>query len=196
MTRWVEDPSGGRARGPRAAARAWVEVLVRPLRFFRTGIAPGDQGPGFVFTVAVAAVAAGSHLALVPAARPTVGGGTLAPSLLLWAVVSVLAAPLALHLVAAVETVGLLLLADDRGTISETVQVLAYATAPCVFAGLPVPALRLAATGYGAVLLLVGTRAVHDLSWPVAVAVTAVPAWLVFGLAYRGVSAAVALAAT
>jgi hypothetical protein len=58
----------------------------------------------------------------------------------------------------------------------------------------PVPALRVAAAGYGAVLLLVGTREVHDLSWPVAVAVTAVPAWLVFGLAYRGLDAAVAVA--
>jgi len=191
MTRWVENPTGGRARGPRAAVRAWAEVLVRPRRFFRTGVAPGDQGPGFVFTVAVAAVAVGSHLALVPAARPE---GGVAMSVLLATVVAVIAAPLALHLVAAVQTLALVALAGDRGTISETVQVLAYSTAPCVAAGAPVPALRLAVTAYGAALLVLGTATVHDLSIPRAAAVAAIPATLVFGLAFRGLGAAAALA--
>ncbi|MFB6121224.1 MAG: YIP1 family protein [Halobacteriaceae archaeon] len=190
MTQWVENPSGGRARGPRAAVRAWVEVIVRPRRFFRTGVAPGDQGPGFVFTVAVAAVAVGSRLALVPAARP---GGPFA-SLLLAAGLSVIAAPLALHLVAAVQTVTLMALTSDRGTISETVQVLAYSTAPCVAAGAPVAALRVAVTTYGAVLLVVGTAEVHDLSRWRAVAVAALPATLVFGLAFGGFDAVAALA--
>jgi len=195
VTQWVDEPSGGRTRGPRAVARAWVEVLVRPRRFFATGVAPGDQGPGFVFTVWVAAVAVGSHLVLVPAARPWATGGPVVSGLLVTAALALLVAPLALHLVAAVETVALLLLGDEHGSVSETVQVLAYATAPCVLAGVPVPAVVLAATAYGAGLLVLGTATVHDLSVPRATAVAALPAVLVFGFGYRGLAAAADLAA-
>ena len=49
MTTWVENPTGGRDRGPRNLVRAWIEVLVRPQQFFRNGVAPGDQAPGLVF---------------------------------------------------------------------------------------------------------------------------------------------------
>lgn len=195
MTTWVENPETGRARGPRAALRAWAEVLVRPRRFFRTGVAPGDQGPGFVFTVLVAFAATTLHLALAPAARPDSAGSELASSALLIAGLSLLAAPLALHLVAAVATVALLAFTDRRGTISETVQVLAYATAPCVLAGVPHPAVALAVTLYGTGLLVVGTATVHGLSLPRAAAVAALPAAFVFGVAYRGLWAAGALAA-
>ncbi len=53
MTQWVENPTGGRDRGPTALVRAWVEILRRPRRVFRTGVAPGDQAPGLVFAATV-----------------------------------------------------------------------------------------------------------------------------------------------
>ncbi|PSQ39591.1 hypothetical protein BRD13_02695, partial [Halobacteriales archaeon SW_5_70_135] len=56
MTQWVEEPSGGRDRGPVALVRAWAEVLARPFRFFETGVAPDDQAPGLVFAAAVVLV--------------------------------------------------------------------------------------------------------------------------------------------
>jgi hypothetical protein len=75
---------------------------------------------------------------------------------------------------------------DERAGVSETVQVIAYAGAPCVFAGLPFPEVRLAAAAYAAVLLVVGMGEVHDLSLPAAAALSALPSALVFGYAFRG----------
>ncbi|OYR96216.1 hypothetical protein DJ71_01240, partial [Halorubrum sp. E3] len=56
VTSWIENPEGGRARGPRALARAWVEALIRPRRLFANGVSPGDQAPALTFAVAVAGV--------------------------------------------------------------------------------------------------------------------------------------------
>jgi len=50
VTTWIENPEGGRARGPRAVVRSWGEVLVRPRRFFVTGVGPGDVLDGVVAT--------------------------------------------------------------------------------------------------------------------------------------------------
>ncbi|PSP52231.1 hypothetical protein BRC67_05505 [Halobacteriales archaeon QH_3_68_24] len=137
MTQWVENPEGGRDRGPVALLRAWGEVLVRPRRLFRSAVAPADQAPGLAFA-------------------------------------------------ATVVTVILIPFTEERAGVSETVQTLAYAGAPCVFAALPSPAVRLVAAAYGALLLVVGTSEVHGLSLPAAAALSAVPSALVFGYAFRG----------
>lgn len=196
MTQWVEEPTGGRDRGPIALARAWIEVLVRPQRFFTVGVAPGDQAPGLVFAATVVAIEEGVRLALVPGAAPVVAGRPLASRVLVLAVAVVLVAPLALHLVAAIQTVLLITFVSDRAGISETVQVIAYATAPCVFAGAPIPALRVACAAYGAVLLAIGMGVVHGTSTVRAAAVSAIPAALVFGYGFRGFAAATALLET
>jgi hypothetical protein len=172
VTQWVENATGGRDRGPAALARAWVEALVRPRRLFRSAVAPADQAPGLVFAATV-----------VLGGRPTV-------SVVFWlALATVLVAPAALHLVAALQTLILMPFAPERAGVSETVQVLAYAGAPCVFAGLPYPGIRVLATGYGTALLVVGVSEVHDVSLPRAAALTAVPAALVFGYGFRGFAA-------
>jgi hypothetical protein len=195
MTQWVENPTGGRERGPRGLLRAWVEVLVRPTRFFRNGVAPGDQAPGLAFGMAVVLVAESVRIWLVPEAVPQVAGGWTASALLSLVVATLFVAPLALHLVAAVESVALVLLvpAERRAGVSETVQVIAYAAAPCVFAGVPVPAVRLACAAWGALLLAVGTSVRNDASPLVALAASAVPAALVFGYGFRGFAAAAAV---
>ena len=197
MTTWVEYPRGGRERGPRGLVRAWVEVLVRPRRFFRTGIAPGDQAPGLVFAVAVALAYVtgllGSGAWAVPRDLPVVGGtGALATTFLVLAVALVLA-PAALHLTAAVQTLLLMAVVDDRAGVSETVQTVAYATAPCALAGLPVPELRAVCTLYGAALLVVGIGEVHGTGLGRAALAGALPAALVFGYAFRGFAAIAAL---
>ncbi len=201
MTQWVENPTGGRDRGPTALLRAWAEVLVRPVRFFRTGVAPGDQAPGLIFVAAVVFVEEVSRFAVVelaargalstgPFAYPVIGEqGPLAALALLLAVV-VFVAPATLHLTAALQTVILIPTAPDRAGVSETVQVLAYATAPCVFVGLPFPALRLVCALWGAGLYVYGTSRIHDLSLPKAAVLAAVPATIVFGYGFRGVLAA------
>jgi hypothetical protein len=174
-------------------ARAWVEILVRPRRFFRTGIGPGDQAPALTFVMAVVAIEEGSRFLLVENAVPAVAGGERSSMAVALAVAVLIVAPASLHLISALQTVLLMLGAPDRGGVSETVQVLAYATAPCVFAGAGIPVLRAACAVYGTALYVVGLGHVHDLSMPRALALGAVPAAIVFGYGFRGFSALSAL---
>ena len=195
VTQWVENPTGGRDRGPIALARAWLEVLVRPRRFFASGVAPGDQAPGLVFVMAVVAIEEATRFALVPGAYPVVADRPLVSGIVALVVAVGFVAPLALHFAAAIATLGLVPLVEDRAGVSETVQVIAYATAPCVFAGIPFPPLRIACTAYGAVLLVVGIAEVHGTSLARAAVAGALPAAFVFGYAYtfRGFTAMEAL---
>jgi hypothetical protein len=189
MTQWVENPTGGRDRGPAALARAWLEVLVAPRRFFERGIAPGDQAPGLVFAVAVVLIAEATRFALVPGAAPSLGGRPALSAVFGLALAALFVAPAVLHLTGALQTVLLMAVVRDRAGTSETVQVVAYATAPCVFAGIPSPTLRIACAAYGAALFVVGLRTVHDTSTLRAAVAGAIPAALVFGYAFRGFAA-------
>jgi hypothetical protein len=189
VTTWVENPRGGRDRGPRGLARAWVEVLVRPKRFFRNGVAPGDQAPGLSFAVVVALSYVGSRFLFDPSSVPSFGGRPLVSAALTLLAAGLIVAPLTLHLTAALQTVILILTVEDRAGVSETVQVVAYATAPCALAGLPVPELRVACALYGLSLLLVGMSVVHDVSLPRAAVAVAVPGLFVFGYAFGGLFA-------
>ena len=203
MTTWVENPTGGRDRGPRGLARAWVEVLVRPRRFFRNGVASGDQAPGLVFAVCVALVYVASRFLFVPATRPQFFASEAASVVVGLLVAGLIVAPVGLHLVAALEVVLLIPTVPDRAGVSETVQVIAYATAPMALAGVGVPpalagvagldtvlaAWRLLLAGYGVVLFVVGIATVHDTSLPRAAVAAAIPALVVFGYFYGGVYA-------
>jgi len=106
--------------------------------------------------------------------------------LLVLLVTAVVAAPAGLHLTAAIQTVLLMLTVDDRAGVSETVQVVAYATAPCALAWIPVPAIAAACTLYGAGLLVLGLAVVHTTSLLRAIIAGGIPAVLVFGVGYRG----------
>jgi len=189
VTQWVENPTGGRDRGPAALARAWAEVLVRPRRLFQSGVAPGDQAPGLVFAGTVVFVEELTRVLTGAAAYPEFGGRPAASTALALALAVVLVAPAALHLTAALQTLILIPTAPDRAGVSETVQIIAYSTAPCVFAGLPFPAVRVLATAYASALLAVGISDVHDVSLPKAGLLSAVPAALVFGYGFRGFAA-------
>ena len=196
MTTWVEEPEGGRDRGPRGLARAWFEVVRDPRRFFRAGVAPGDQAPGLVFGVLVAALYTTTRVAVDPGpvvlVTHTPSGERFAqsvPDALVVLAVVVVVAPALLHLVSALQTVLLMLSAPERGGVSETVQVVAYATAPCALAGLPVPVLQSACALYGTALLALGVSEVHDTSLARAALVTALPAVLVFGVGFGGSAA-------
>lgn len=200
MTQWVENPTGGRDRGPVAVARAWGEVLVRPRRFFEVGVAPGDQAPGLVFAAVVVLLEEAGRYAVVtlaerglvstgPFAYPSIGGFSPGVALLALLATIVFVMPATVHLTAALQTVILIPFAKDRGGISETVQVLCYAMAPCVLAGLPSPELRVLVTAWGAVLYFVGTSVIHDVGPAKALLVGALPAAVVFGYGFRGFDA-------
>ena len=205
MTQWVENTTGGRERGPTAVARAWAEILARPRRFFRTGVAPGDQAPGLIFASLVVLVEEASRFLVVelasrgvvstgPFPYPAIGG--FSPGIAALAVLGIIVfvTPATVHLTAALQTLLLVPVADERGGVSETVQVMCYAMAPCVFAGLPVPELRVLVTAWGAALYVVGTAVVHRLSVPRAAVVAVVPAAIVFGYGFRGFDAVATLA--
>ena len=184
MTQWVEEPSGGRDRGPVALVRAWAEVLARPFRFFETGVAPDDQAPGLVFAAAVVLVEELVRLAVLPTAYPE---SPLLTAAAVGAVVVV--APVVLYLVAVAATLVLVPLAPDRAGVSETVQVVAYATAPCLLASVPVLEVRALAVTYGAVLVVVGLAVVHGTSLVRAALAAVVPVVVGFGYGFRGVEA-------
>jgi len=192
MTTWVE-PSGGRARGPLGLLQAWTQVLASPRAFFREAVTPGDQGPGLFFALGVVLVEELSRYVLAPAVIPTYSGDPWLDGALFLAVSVLLVTPLVLHASAALVTLALVPLAKDRGTISATVQVVAYAAAPCVFAGIPVPAVRVLACAYGFALLLVGLSVVHRITLSRALAVAAIPGTLVYGYGFRGFGALVSI---
>lgn len=198
MTSWIEDPNGGRARGPRGIARAWIETLVRPRRLFANGVAPGDQAPALTFAVAVAAAYTLGWIVADPAAVPGIVDSVPVSALVLFLVVVAMAAPIGLHLTAAVATLSVALASvefdggislRERGGVSETVQVVAYASSPMALAGPPIPSLRVACGAYATALLLIGFRTVHGTT-PIRTVVAGVPpALLGYGVGYRVVAA-------
>lgn len=198
MTSWIEDPNGGRARGLRGIARAWIEALVRPRRLFANGVAPGDQAPALTFSVAVAAAYTLGWIVVDPAAVPGVVDSVPISALVLLLVVVAMAAPIGLHLTAAVATLSVALASvefdgglslRERGGVSETVQVVAYASAPMALAGPPIPALRIACGAYATVLLLIGFRTVHGTTAIRTVVAGVPPALMGYGVGYRVVAA-------
>lgn len=188
MTEWVEDPTGGRARGPGGVARAWLEVLANPWRFFRTQLSPGDQAPGLTFAAAVVLLEEATRLALVPGAAPVFRDQPAISALLWLLVATVLVAPAAVHLTTAVSTLLLAVLAPERGGISETVQVICYALAPCVLVGIPEPWLGVLGAVWATDLVVLGLAAAHDISLVRAALVAVPPVVLLIGLGFGGFS--------
>lgn len=169
-------------------------MLVSPRRFFATAVRPGDQAPGLTFAVTVATVFALGWMVSDPGVVPAVAESTALSAVVVLAVVLALAAPVGLHLTAAVGTVSLLCASielrdgvrfGERGGVSETVQIVAYASAPMAIAGPAIPELRVLCGAYATVLLLVGIRIVHGTS-PVRTLVAGVPPALFgYGVGYR-----------
>ena len=201
MTTWIETPEGGRSRGAAGLARAWVEVLVRPRRFFRNGVAPGDQAPGLAFAVAIALAYVVGILAvdptriLGPDRSPVLGGSPTLTVVLVLLATGVALAPAGLHLLAALQTVLLMVTVNDRAGVSETVQVLAYAAAPCALAWVPVAGVAMVCALYSTVLLVVGLSVVHQTSPVRATAAAAIPAALAFWVGFGGLSSLRAVSA-
>jgi hypothetical protein len=169
--------------------------MARPGRFFRNGVAPGDQAPGLVFAIAVALAHVAVRFAVDPSAVPVIAGRPTASLGFALLVTALIGAPLVLHLVAALQTIVLLVLSaaglvGERAGVSQTVQAVAYATAPCALSGAPIPLVQALAAGYGFVLLVIGIGTVHDLPWPRALLAALLPGVLVFGYAFLGFAAA------
>jgi hypothetical protein len=97
-------------------------VLVRPRRFFGSGVSPGDQAPGLTFAAAVAGAFVIGWVATDPGIVPGIADSTALSAAVVVLVVTALAAPVGLHLTAAVATVSLLvasLEADERFSLRD-----------------------------------------------------------------------------
>jgi hypothetical protein len=189
MTRWVEDPTGGRDRGVTAMVRAFVEVFFRPTRFFRNAVAPGDQAPGLTFAMAVVLVEELVRIALVADPYPVFQTRPVLSGMLWLGAVVLLVTPAVLHLTAAATTLVLVVVARDRGGISETVQVIAYASAPCVFAGVDILEVRVLCGLYAGALLVLGMTVVHRTTPVRAVLAGSIPGVVAFGYGFRTIEA-------
>jgi hypothetical protein len=175
-------------------ARSWGRVLVAPRRFFRTHVVPGDQAPGLLFAMGVVLIVQVTRFALE--GSPTTATPRALGARAVWIIVAVLfVTPAALHLIAALQTVLLIPVARDRGGVSETVQILAYAGAPCAFAGVPIPELRALAGLYATALLAVGLSEVHRIRIGRTLVVGAAPALLAYGLGFGTLDAVTTLLA-
>ncbi|SEW30439.1 YIP1 family protein [Halobacterium jilantaiense] len=180
MTTWVE-PEGGRERGLEGLAKSFTQVLLSPVSFFDEAVSPGDQAPGLVFGMAVVLVAAATRLTLTPTEPLAFPAAGWLRVVLTAALVVMLVTPAAIHALSALQTLALVVVAPSRAGVSETVQVIAYAAAPCVVAGLGVPVVTALAGLWAFALLVVGTRVVHDISWLRALLAAFAPGVLAFG---------------
>lgn len=173
-------------------------MLVRPRRFFENGVSPGDQAPGLTFAAVVAGVFTLGWAVTAPAVVPGIAASVALSAVVVVLIVMALAAPVGLHLTAALATLSLVVASleydggvssRDRGGVSETVQVVAYASAPMALAGPPLPWLRIACGVYAAALLIVGLRIIHRTTLVRAVVAAAPPALFGYGVGYRVVAA-------
>jgi hypothetical protein len=180
VTTWVE-PEGGRERGPVGLAKSFTQVLANPKTFFAEAVSPGDQAPGLAFAMVVVGLEESTRLALNPERALDFPAPTPVAAALTVALAVLLVAPAALHALSAIETLVLAAVAPDRGGVSETVQVLAYASAPCAFVGVGVPAVTFACGVWAFALLVLGTTVVHTDSLPRSFAAAAVPGVLAYG---------------
>lgn len=168
----------------RTYAVIWVTALLAPWRCFHASIRPGDQTRAIGFAVVVVAAYLAMHAATGSLEHPVVGDLRVF-SFLLWATFLLLVAvPVGLHLLTAVLTLVLIPLAPKRRGISETVQVVAFAMAPAVFVPIPALEVQVLAGLWGAALLAYGVAVVHDVSVTRAVLAAAIPAYLLFGMAF------------
>jgi hypothetical protein len=165
-------------------------------------VGPGDQAPALTFAVAVAAAFTLGWMVADPGVIPGIVASVPVSALVTFLVVVALAAPVGLHVTAAVATVSVIVASiefddglglRDRGGVSETVQIVAYASSPMALAGPPVPVLRVACGAYAVGLLLIGFRTVHRMS-PLRTLVAGVPpALLGYGVGYRVIASIRAL---
>jgi hypothetical protein len=193
VTTWVQ-PEGGRERGPVGLAKSFTQVLLNPRTFFEEAVSPGDQAPGLVFAMTVVAVEETIRLAVHPSAALDFPTSQWLAGVLTVVLAVLLVAPAGLHALSAIETLALVPLAPDRGGVSETVQVLAYAAAPCAFVGVSIPAVTFGCGLWAFGLLVLGTSVVHDLSIPRASLAALAPGALAFGSGFGWFAATATLA--
>ncbi len=153
--------------------------MIHPKWFFGKKIKSGKQSDGLIFALVVVMIEEGSRLILVDSNYFFIALG----------VAVLIITPILLHIVAAIQTLLLRIWAKNRKGIGTTVQVIGYSIAPCIFAGLTIPSLRVLCATYGSILLIIGLKEVHEVSLKRAFLISVIPAIIVFGYIFRGILA-------
>lgn len=166
-----------------------MAVILSPREFYQSGIGQGGQAPSLIFAMSVVVIEESIRLALSPHALPVLGNQWLLSAVLWLGVVTFIATPTLLHLIAGLQTALLVPFVRTRAPMSETVQVLGYATAPCVLVGIPIAELRVGSVVWGGMVLAQGIAVRHDIGLQRALLLTALPAALIFGYGFRGFAA-------
>ncbi|WP_331714165.1 YIP1 family protein [Halobacterium sp. CBA1126] len=186
--------TGGRPRARGRRPREGVHAGARePDDVLRGGRLAGRPSPRAGVRDGGRARRAGHAPAPEPRPRAGVPGATWVAAGLTLALAVLLVAPAALHALSAVETLALAAVAPDRGGVSETVQVLAYASAPCAFVGVGVPAVTFVCGLWAFALLVLGTRTVHSTSFARACVAALAPGALAYGSGFGWFAATTAL---
>ncbi|MFP4590690.1 MAG: YIP1 family protein [Halobacteriales archaeon] len=162
----------------------WGAVLVTPWRVFPDRVRPGDQTAAMVLAVLVTGAWVSVRVVVDPGWVPVLGGSRRASVVIVGLLLSVVVAPVAVHVLAAVSTIVLVVIAPDRAGVSETVQVVAFSLAPVPLVATGVAELQVLASLYGTALLVVGLQRVHHVSPERALLAGLLPAYLLFVVGY------------
>ncbi|MFW6448062.1 MAG: YIP1 family protein [Halobacteriota archaeon] len=166
------------------AFELWGATLVFPWRVFPDRVRRGDQTPAMVLAVLVTGAWVAVRVVMDPDWYPVLGDSPRA-SVVIWALLlSVVVAPVAVHVLAAVVTVILLAVAPERAGVSESVQVVAFALAPAPLIATGVAEVQVAAALYGTGLLVYGLARVHRVSAERAMLAAVLPAYALFVLGF------------
>ena len=180
----LEDAKQWTVAKARTYAMVWFTAIVAPWICFTDFITERDQTRAIGFIVLMVVFWQLMTVLLGEPSHPIIGNSPTV-SLIVWTVLLALfVAPVAIHLLAFVTTLVLIAVVEERASVSETVQVLAYATAPVVFLPIPVVALQVAIGLYGSFILVYGLRVVHEISIWRALLAGIIPAYLLFGMGF------------
>ncbi|MFB6186403.1 MAG: YIP1 family protein, partial [Halobacteriaceae archaeon] len=167
----------------------WVGVMQNPRKFFERVIIPGDQAPGLTFAMTVTGIYLLSLVTFRTAPILSNAIQSVLSGVVLIGIFIAIITPLVIHLLAAIQTVLLMVFIADRGSVSETVQLICYAAAPGIFMGIPILLVQIAAGVYGISLYIIGVRVVHNVSFSKAIIVGIVPASILFGYGFQMMNA-------
>ena len=162
----------------------WIVIMFFPWRGFTHRIRPRDQSLGIVFAMLMVGLWAVISLLMGTFSHPVIGGISWLSALIWMSLLVIVVVPVAIHLLAAVATVILIILAPRRQGVSETVQVIAFATAPVPFLGIDLIGVQAVAALYGVGLMWYGMRVVHRMSLERALLVVALPAYILFAMGF------------
>lgn len=162
----------------------WIVAMFFPWRCFTERVRPRDQSLGIVFAMVMVTLWAVISILIGTFSHPVIGGVAWLSAIIWLSLLVIVVTPVAIHLLAAIATVVLITVAPNRQGVSETVQVIAFATAPVPLLGIDLIGVQAVAALYGFGLMWYGVRKVHRLSIERSLLVVAIPGYILFAMGF------------